>query len=155
MHKFYHMQEQVRLLREQLEELLANPSTDKYRAQWARKLLEINSSGQQPANSATFTIQTLTCGNFALIALSGEMCVGYSLRFKAELKDRPIIVAGYCNGIIAYVPTARILSEGGYEADGSYFYFGLPAPFKPEVEETVVRKALGMASPSSDCQQPL
>jgi hypothetical protein len=34
----------------------------------------------------------------------------------------------------------RILTEGGYEADASIIYYGLPTRFAPAVEDVVVGK---------------
>jgi len=41
---------------------------------------------------------------------------------------------GYTNGMIGYVPTAKQIDEGGYEALWSTEYFLMPAPFAHEVE---------------------
>jgi hypothetical protein len=48
---------------------------------------------------------------------------------------------GYSNDVIAYIPTVQILEEGGYEAESSCPLFGLPSPFKPEIE-TLVKDAV-------------
>ena len=47
-------------------------------------------------------------------------------------------VAGYCNEVFAYVPSERVLKEGGYEGGGAMKYFGWHGPFKPGVEDRVV-----------------
>ena len=72
-----------------------------------------------------------------LLALDGEVVVDYSLRAKRELGVKNLIVAGYSNGITAYIPSRRVLDEGGYEGGESRIYFGLPTPFAQDVEDRI------------------
>ncbi|HVC97429.1 MAG TPA: hypothetical protein VND64_27350 [Pirellulales bacterium] len=48
-------------------------------------------------------------------------------------------VSGYTNDVMAYVPSRRVLLEGGYEGADSMVYYGLPAPWDPRVEELIVQ----------------
>ena len=61
-----------------------------------------------------------------LIALGGETVVDYALRFKAEFGAQTW-VAGYCNDVMTYIPSLRVLKEGGYEGGGAMMIYGLPA----------------------------
>lgn len=55
--------------------------------------------------------------DLTLVALGSETVVDYSLRFKRELAgDAAVWVAGYSNDYTGYVPSLRVLKEGGYEA---------------------------------------
>ena len=65
------------------------------------------------------------------------MVVDYSLRIKRNLGSSNIWVAAYCNDVMAYIPSKRVLEEGGYEGGGAMVYYGLPASWSPEVEETI------------------
>ena len=47
-------------------------------------------------------------------------------------------IAGYSNDVPFYLPSERVLTEGGYEAGGAMVYFGIHGPFKPGVEQRVV-----------------
>lgn len=78
--------------------------------------------------------------DLTIVALAGEVVVGYSLRLKAELPGPRLWVAGYSNDVFGYVPTEQILGEGGYEPVVSAMYYGLPAPFAPSVEKLIVGK---------------
>ena len=51
-------------------------------------------------------------------------------------------MAAYANDVFAYVPSTRILLEGGYEADFNLIYYGLPTRFSNEVEDVLVKKVL-------------
>lgn len=74
-----------------------------------------------------------------LIALAGEVVVDYSLRIKQELgAKRPVWVAGYSNDVFGYVPSLRVLQEGGYEGGGAMRYTIHPGPFAPTVEKQLI-----------------
>ncbi len=88
-----------------------------------------------------YLVQVIEFGDdLTMIALAGEVVVDYSLRLKAELAGRPLWVAGYCNDVFGYLPSLRILQEGGYEGGGAMVYTPLPGPFAPSVEKLVVDK---------------
>jgi hypothetical protein len=72
------------------------------------------------------------------IALGGEVVVDYSRRLKNELGLGTTWVAGYTNDVMAYIPSVRVLKEGGYEGGGAMVYYGLPASWSPRVEELIV-----------------
>jgi hypothetical protein len=110
--------------------------------QWhARELLAaLDRDGRLPA-SYPCPVQVWRVGqDVTLVALSGEVVVDYALRLKKELGPEGTWVAAYSNDVFAYVPSRRVLEEGGYEAGGAMTYYGHPGPFAPEVEETLVRK---------------
>ncbi len=70
-----------------------------------------------------------------IVALGMEATVDYLLRLKQELTkpDGPAIwIAGYSNLYPGYVPSRRLLLEGGYEAQSM--------PWDPGLEERIVRR---------------
>ena len=83
-----------------------------------------------------YPVQIIRFGNdLMLIALGTEVVVDYALRLKSELStpDGPAIwVAGYSNVYSGYIPSQRVLLEGGYEASSR--------PWKPTLEERIVGK---------------
>jgi hypothetical protein len=54
-------------------------------------------------------------GSLVLVALSGEVVSDYALRLAREHPDLRVWTAGYSNDVFGYVPSARVLREGGYE----------------------------------------
>jgi neutral ceramidase len=52
----------------------------------------------------------------ALVALAGEVCVGYALRLKQELGAERVWPIGYANEVMCYIPSERVLHENGYES---------------------------------------
>jgi hypothetical protein len=75
-----------------------------------------------------------------LVALGGEVVVDYALRLAREYPRRRMWVAGYSNDVFAYVPSLRVLREGGYEGGDAMIYYGRPGPFTDAVEELIVGK---------------
>jgi hypothetical protein len=49
-------------------------------------------------------------------------------------------VAGYSNDVMAYIPSRRVLLEGGYEGESAMIYYGLPTKWSAEVEEHIIRE---------------
>ena len=100
----------------------------------------------RPVGETPYPVQAVRLGHdLTLVALGGEPVVDYVLRAKRELKGEDLIVAGYCHDVMGYIPSRRVLLEGGYEAVDNTVYYGLPGPFAESVEETVfaaVRRAV-------------
>jgi neutral ceramidase len=116
-------------------------SKDKYAARKAQLYLnELEKKGSIRSTYA-YPIQVIQLGNdFTLVALAGETVIDYSLRLQRELKGNTLWVAGYSNDVFGYVPSVRVLKEGGYEAGGAFRYSTIPGPFAPSVEERIVTK---------------
>jgi hypothetical protein len=75
-----------------------------------------------------------------LVALGGEVVVDYALRLAREYDNQTLWVAGYSNDVFGYVPSLRVLREGGYEGADAMIYYGRPGPFTEAVEERIVAK---------------
>jgi neutral ceramidase len=84
-----------------------------------------------------YPVQVIRFGDdLTIVALGTEVVVDYSIRLKQELEeeDGPAIwVAGYSNTYNGYIPSKRVLLEGGYEAS---------RPYQPDVEDRIVGKVL-------------
>ena len=88
------------------------------RTQAERMLRVLERDGKLPGHYG-YPIQVWQFGpNLKFIALGGEAVVDYSLRLKGEHGWEDTWVAAYCNDVFGYVPSARVLKEGGYEAQG-------------------------------------
>lgn len=85
-----------------------------------------------------YMVQVAHIGNIKLVALAGEVTIDYSLRLKKEMQGDFIWVAAYSNDVFGYVPSARVINEGGYEAGGAMRYTRFPGPFKPTIEKKIV-----------------
>ena len=95
--------------------------------------------GRHPVRQTLYPIQAIRFGNaFTILALGGEVVVDYVLRIKREFGSKGIIVAGYSNDVMSYIPSLRVLKEGGYEADQSMIYYGRPGPYDEQVEDRIM-----------------
>ena len=91
-----------------------------------------------PIRHYAYPVQAVALGKeVVILALGGEVVVDYALRAKKEFGNRGLVVAGYSNDVMAYVPSQRVLKEGGYEADESMIYYGQPGPWADNVEERI------------------
>jgi len=91
------------------------------------------------------------------VFLGGEVVVDYALRLKRELSPHTTWVAGYANDVMAYIPSRRVLLEGGYEGGGAMVYYGLPSAWTVEVEKQIVarvRSQVGMHGIDHSSQPP-
>jgi neutral ceramidase len=116
-------------------------STDPFRQRRARLMLKAYDEGH-PEKSLRYPVQALRFNDdLTLLALGGEVVVDYALRLKREFPDENLVVAGYSNEVMGYIPSLRILNEGGYEPVDSMIYYGHPGPFSPAVEDSVIGAA--------------
>ncbi len=84
-----------------------------------------------------YPVQTWRLGDdLTWISLGGEVVVDYSVRLKKELGK--VWVTGYANDVMAYIPSLRVLKEGGYEGESSMIYYGQPTIWGPRIEELII-----------------
>ena len=125
--------------RKQLEEQAK--SSDKYDRRHAEVLLEELERTGEIRKTYPYLVQVIRFGDdLTLVAMAGEVVVDYALRLKAEIADSAVWVAGYSNDVFGYVPSLRILQEGGYEGGGAMRYTNLPGPFASSIEERIMGK---------------
>jgi len=117
-------------------------STNKYERLHAEFLLKQLEHEGKITSTYPYLVQAIQFGDdLTMVALAGEVVVDYSLRLKRELTGTPLWVAGYSNDVFGYLPSLRILREGGYEGGDAMRYTPLPGPFAPSVEERVIKTA--------------
>jgi len=80
--------------------------------------------------------------DLTLVGYSGEPVVDYVTLTEKALGPLNLWVSGYCNDVYGYLPSARVLEEGGYETRGLYVEFGL---FAPTVQNEVLKAITEMA----------
>jgi neutral ceramidase len=123
-------------------------SPNKYESRHAQELLKDLEAGRT-RSTYPYLVQVAQFGDdLTMVGLAGEVVVDYSLRLKKELggssspgQSPAVWVAGYCNEVFGYVPSQRVLQEGGYEACDSILYYDITVtPFAPSVETLIVDK---------------
>ncbi len=107
----------------------------------AERLLKVLADGGELMEAYPYPIHVWQFGeDLTFIGLAGEVVVDYSLRFKRAYGARDTWVSGYNDDVFSYVPSLRVLKEGGYEGGGAMLFGTLPGPFRAAVEETLVEK---------------
>lgn len=76
--------------------------------------------------------------DLTLVGLSGEVVVDYVYLLQNALGPLNLWVAGYCNDVFGYFPSARVLREGGYETRG--LIRGGIGYFDPAAQDVLVQK---------------
>jgi neutral ceramidase len=134
----------------------AAKSTDRYEASRATHLLTHFNRDGHLSESYPYPVQSWRLGNGPTwVTLGGEVVVDYALTLKQQWPDSSLWVAGYANDVMAYIPSLRVLKEGGYEGGGSMVYYGHPSPWNDEVEARILKEVgrqireLGLASTPS------
>ena len=122
--------------REQLTTLAAEQSPAGYNAQFQLARLD---RGEPLQTAIAYPVQCWTFGDsLAMVFLGGEICADYSLRLKQELDAERVWLHGYSNDFGCYVPSERLLREGGYGGGAETVYFALPNTLAPGLEQTIV-----------------
>jgi hypothetical protein len=126
-------------------DLLSKQHAVRQRAERFLKVLD--GGGRLPTEYERYPVQVWRLGGGPLwVALGGEVVVDYDLRLRKELAGpRPVWVASYTNDVMAYIPSERVLQEGGYEADSSMVYYGQPGRWAPGLEDKIVAKVRELA----------
>ncbi|MFO0849369.1 MAG: neutral/alkaline non-lysosomal ceramidase N-terminal domain-containing protein [Gemmataceae bacterium] len=105
----------------------------------ARVTLAKLDRGEPLPTAVEYPVQTWAFGDsLAMVHLPGEVVVDYALRLKSELDRTRLWVTAYANTNPCYIPSERVLKEGGYEGGGAMIYYDLPAAFRPGLEQVIV-----------------
>lgn len=129
---------------EALEERTQNEN--RYIAATATHLLENEAWMQRVRRGYPYPVQTWKLGpGLTWMALGGEVVVDYAFKIREALPGT-VWVAAYCNDVMAYIPSLRVLKEGGYEGGGAMVYYGLPGPWAVDVEDRIMREVKRQAA---------
>lgn len=105
----------------------------------ARKNLARLDRGESlPTELPYFTQAWVFPNEYAMVFLAGEVVVDYDLRLKSLFDPSKLWVTAYANDVPCYIPSRRILNEGGYEAETSLWYYDRPARLAPECEDRII-----------------
>ncbi|HEY7877968.1 MAG TPA: hypothetical protein VIC55_07075 [Gemmatimonadaceae bacterium] len=107
--------------------------------EWAAALR----AGRLP-DAVSAEVMVIALGEVSLVLLPGEMFVEFGLTIKAHAAPRAVMTLAYANGTPGYIPHRSAYSEGGYEVDEAYRYYGYPACFAPETGEALVATACAL-----------
>ena len=121
--------------------LAESQSSDPFLARRGRLMLQAFDN-RKPVRSTPYPVQAVRFGDGpAWVALGGEVVIDYQLRLKSDYGSDRVVVLGYSNDVMGYIPSKRVQREGGYEAGDSMVYFSQPGWFTEEVEDIVLATA--------------
>ncbi len=118
-----------------------------YRSRWAARLLKDLEEGRPLERTYPYPLQAWQLGQKQLwISMGGEVVVDYALGFKKQYGSE-IWVAAYCNDVMAYIPSLRVLDEdkppgSGYEGNTSMMVYGRAAErWADDIEQLISDEA--------------
>jgi Neutral/alkaline non-lysosomal ceramidase, N-terminal len=112
----------------------------------AEKMLKQLNVGAIPDRYSHYPVQVWKFGDeLTWVALGGEVVIDYNRRLRKELAGKSLWIVGYANDVMGYIPSKRVLQEGGYEADSSQIYYGNPTKWAPAIEDKIIGKVLELA----------
>jgi hypothetical protein len=82
--------------------------------------------------------------DLTLVALSGEAVVDDAHLIEQAIGPVQLWLSAYNNDVFGYLPSARVLAEGGYETRG--VGHGGPGFFSPKAQDAVVAKVRELAA---------
>jgi len=133
-------------------------NSDGFHHQLAKAMLaKLDATGEIPTE-VNYPVSVWKFGkDLAIVFLAGEVVVDYSLRLKRELDWTRLWLNAWANDMPGYIPSRRILREGGYEADFSQVYYEQPGRYDPAVEDKLietVRELVGIEFTAKPNQEP-
>ena len=88
---------------------------------WEKKIYKMIDRNEV-RESFPFKINVMKLGKIIIFFTQGELFVKYQLELKKNFPDYQIFCVAYVHGTGAYIPTADVFENKGYEADQSYIY---------------------------------
>ena len=118
------------------EQQATQPGVTGSRARYFLKMLD---EGKEiPSTIPDYPVQTWCFGDdLAMVFLGGEVVVDYSIRMNDMFDSDRLWINAYSNDVPCYIASARVLREGGYEADSSMLYYRRPTRLAPEAEDVL------------------
>jgi neutral ceramidase len=115
-------------------------SDNQYVSSRAQSLLQTLAAGNELSSTYDYPVAAWRLGQtLDWVALGGEVVVDYAIAIKSlPAAKRSTWVTAYANDVMAYIPSRRVLMEGGYEGGGAMVYYGLPTVWAPEIEPRIL-----------------
>lgn len=116
-------------------------------SRWAQAMLQQRQTGVALQTGYDYPITLWRFGTaLQIVALGGEAVVDYADILQAG-QSIPTIVLGYAHELVAYIPTDRVQSEGGYEG-GEYLheYHHDARAWAPGVQQRIIDAAHALSN---------
>ncbi len=110
----------------------------------ARQMLAVLARGESLPDRYRAPLSVWQFGeDLTMVGLSGEVVVDYVPVLERALGPLRLWLAAYCHDVYGYLPSKRVLAEGGYECRG--LYAGGIGYFAPSAEDALVAKVCELA----------
>lgn len=127
---------------EKIRETALQPENMNFEVWWARQMLAFPDTRRKHY----YEVQSWVLGDtLTVIGLEGEVCSPLGPLSRALAQTPHAMAVAYANEVHGYIPSKKIVHEGGYEGESSHRAYFKPAPFTPRVEaefKAIVQKAL-------------
>lgn len=115
---------------------------------WTERMFEAMQAHELCPN-VDAEVQAFHIGDLVIVGVPGEYFVELGLQIKEGIKTatgdggnngtvRQVMISGFTNGNVGYIPARRAYPKGGYEVADAYRYYGYPAAIAPEGGEAIV-----------------
>ncbi|MCM8818224.1 MAG: neutral/alkaline non-lysosomal ceramidase N-terminal domain-containing protein [Candidatus Omnitrophica bacterium] len=147
---FFHFKLEKKLIPKNEKEFEKNCKyyEEKYKIEIPKNWIEIMKNKlrkkEKFKESTKGELQLIKIGEICVLGIPGEVMVEIGLKIKGLSKKEKIIICGYSNGIVSYIPTSNAIEEGGYEAITFLFSSDRVAPFEKNLEEKLIKKCLDL-----------
>jgi len=91
-------------------------------------------------------VQVLRIGDLALVAFAAETFNEIGEAIKRESPAPYTLFAGYSNGCVGYLPTARAHPEGGYEVEEAPLAYRISGTFDPGCAAVATERSIQMVA---------
>lgn len=108
---------------------------------WAEETLAQVEAGVAPT-IVKAPVQVVRIGDLALVGIPGELFSGLGRQIKDAVADAHVLIVGYANEGVGYIPDRSAYERGGYEVADAYRYYGAPAAPAPEAGELIVKESV-------------
>jgi hypothetical protein len=114
------------------------------RSFYAQRALAAQKRGEKLPTHYTCPVAVWQFGeDLTLVGLPGEVVVDYIGMLEKALGPNKLWLSAYCNDVFGYLPSARVLKEGGYETRG--LYSGGIGLFDAKAQDVLVVKVRELA----------
>jgi neutral ceramidase len=119
-----------------------------YEQRWAKNRLEDLQEGKPMPVDYPYPIQLWALGDQLIFSLGGEVLIDYAIQIK-QIFGREVFVMAYSNDVMGYIPTEKVLKEGGYEGFSAQRVYGLPSVWKSGLQVQILRAVTEMGVEST------
>jgi neutral ceramidase len=114
----------------------------RYAYPWRPRLVP----GRDGRPEVPMEVQVFRIGDLALVAHAAETFTEIAQAIKRASPAPHTLVAGYSNGCVGYLPTARAHAEGGYEVEEAPLAYRISGTFDPGCAEVVTERSVQMVA---------